>query len=83
MIASRVQDKIKRVNSKNIPEAIGFLTPGERAEIEKLKEQREVLQTENNSLTENSIVSVLSIIFTNFSNLFLLILYIFLLLFNS
>ena len=36
MIISRVEDKIKRVASKNIPEAIGFLTPGERAEIEKL-----------------------------------------------
>lgn len=36
MIVSRVEDKIKRVNSKNIPEAIGFLTPGERAEIEKM-----------------------------------------------
>jgi len=36
MIVSRVQDKIKRVNSKNIPEAIGFLTPSERGEIEKI-----------------------------------------------
>lgn len=37
MIVARVEDKIKRVNSKNIPEAVGFLTPYERAEIEKLR----------------------------------------------
>ena len=36
MIISRAEDKIKRVASKNIPEALGFLTPSERAEIEKM-----------------------------------------------
>ena len=36
MITSRVEDKIRRVRDKNIPEALGFLTPGERAEIERL-----------------------------------------------
>ena len=36
MIIPRVEDKIKRVRDKNIPEAIGFLTPAERAEIERL-----------------------------------------------
>ncbi|MBR5479336.1 MAG: RNA-binding protein [Clostridia bacterium] len=36
MIISRVEDKIRRVRDKNIPEALGFLTPSERAEIEKL-----------------------------------------------
>ncbi len=36
MIKARVEDKIKRVAAKNIPEALGFLTPHERAEIEKM-----------------------------------------------